>query len=118
MLTQFFALYPQQGEKHTIEMRLLGYISELSDIHPEVIARALRRLVRDAKRGNFLPSVAEIRRSAAYVIRAVRGGRDPSAPEDRELPDINVERYLEVGPKPGEPWLQLVAGEPRKALGA
>lgn len=117
MLTQFFALYPTPGGEAALEIKLLGYISELSHIHTDVLAGALRRLVRDTRRPPFLPVVAEILRAAAYVIRSARAGRDPTAPDaERDIPDINVERYLEVGPKPGEPcpYPQLASGGARQ----
>jgi len=114
MLTKFFALYPAPGDTEAIAMRLLAYHDELADLHVEVLGRALRRLVRS--KGEFLPSVYQIRRSAAYVIRAARGGRDPMAPEDREpLMVTDPERFIAVGPKPGEPcdFAQLAAGAVR-----
>lgn len=122
VLTQLFALYPAVGDERTIEIRLLGYVAELADIHLDVLGPALRRILRDHKRGNFLPLVHEIRRSAAFVIRACRAGRDAAAREDREpAAEPNVERLLLLGPKPSEPCpypqlasgsqLQLTAGE-------
>ena len=117
LLTKLFHIFPAQGGPETIELRMAGYHEELLDIHVNVLRLALRRLWRDHRRGNFLPSIAEIRRSAAYVIRAMRGGRDPDAPETQELPDIDHERYLAVGPKPGEA-LPLLASELRRQLTA
>lgn len=114
LLAKLFHLFPAQGERETIKLRMASYHEELLDIHVEVLRLALRRLWRDHRRGNFLPTVAEIRRSAAFVIRAMRGGRDPDAPESRELPDIDHERYLQVGPKPGEPLPQLASGPARQ----
>lgn len=114
LLGKLFHAFPTQGERETIRNRMAVYHEELLDIHVDVLRLALRRLWRDQRRGNFLPTIAEIRRSAAYVIRAMRGGRNPDAPAENEPPEINTERYLEVGPKPGEIIPQLAAGTQRK----
>jgi hypothetical protein len=114
MLTQLFAMLPAGGDERTIEIRLLGYVAELGDIHADVLAAALRRLVRDPKRGNFLPLVHEIRRSAALVVRHARAGRDAMTSErdDPSATEPNVERLLQLGPRPGEPcpYPQLASG--------
>lgn len=117
MMAKLFHLFPAVGDKETIELRIDAYMDELTDIHVDVLGPALRRLVRDHGRGAFLPSVAEIRRSAAFVLRAVRGGRDPAAPQDTEpAVEPNVERLLAAGPRPGAPcpYPQLASGALRQ----
>jgi hypothetical protein len=114
LLAKLFHAFPAQGDRDAIALRMAVYHEELLDIHAAVLRLALRRLWRDHKRGNFLPAIAEIRRSAAFVIRAMRGGRNPDAPESAELPDIDHERYLAVGPKPGEALPQLASGAPKR----
>ncbi len=119
LLTKFFLLYPAVGTDADKRLRMAAYNDELSDIHTDVLAHAMRRLVRNpppnarGERDTFLPSVYQIRRSAAFVIRAARNGRDPSALEHVE-PQVepNVERLLQMGPKPGEPcpWPALSPG--------
>jgi len=114
MVTKLFHLFPQQGNDETIAYRIVAYCGELADIHVDVLRPALRRLWRDHKRGSFLPTVAEIRRAAALVVRHARAGRDAMTPEhaDPSTTEPNVERLLQLAPKPHEPcpYPQLAGG--------
>jgi hypothetical protein len=109
MLTKFFSFYPQPGGEDSTQMRLQAYYSELADIHPMALGYAFRRMVRHQKH-EYMPKVHQIRREAAYVIRAAQAGRDPALPDPAATPEaIDERRYLELAP-PKTSWQQLCAG--------
>lgn len=107
MLVKLFAYYPSTGSEHTQKLKLHAYREALADIHTTVLGHAFRRLVLTRK-GEFLPVVNEIRREAAKVLREARArseGRELSDYNPRCEPvEIDAERYLAAGPRPGQPW--------------
>lgn len=114
LLAKLFVMFPPQGGEETMRLRMHAYMTELADLHVDVLSRALRRVTRE-KRPNaeWLPTVYQIREKAAHVIRDARiraKGGDPGA-APRVLPfEINVEREIAAGPKPGARILALQAG--------
>jgi len=107
MLVKLFAYYPSSGSGETLKIKLHAYRDALADIHTSVLGYAFRRLVLTRK-GEFLPVVSEIRLAAAKVLREARArseGRELSDYNPRCEPvEIDAERYLAAGPRPGQPW--------------
>jgi hypothetical protein len=108
MLGRFFSYYPpvsptKEGQK----FKMHSYRAALADIHTTVLGHAFRRLV-FTRKGDFLPVIYEIRRECAKVLREAR-----ARSEGREVTDYNpvcppveidAEKYLRAGPRPGQPW--------------
>ena len=127
MFSRLFSAYPTSDAEASIE----AYMGETRDIHPLVISHALAEL-RDkpvyehgqpvARR--FAPSVQEVRRACAVVIRRwtrQAQGKDPDgySPQGTHELDANaVSRWIARGTDLMEMLPALTAGRARGQIGA
>lgn len=115
MIGKLFALFPSPGRD--VELTIAAYIDETAGVPAIVLSHALRRVTRRA--AQFAPTVAEILRESARVIREAKlqsEGR-PTHEYNGHAPfELNVERWLQRATEV-EPLL-LPAGRRAEQIGA
>ncbi len=93
MLGKLFSLYPPRPDA---EMAMAAYLDELGDVPALLLSHGLKRLVR--RGGDFVPSLAAIRKECARLLRArhrAAMGLEPEGNSSRTDPDeIDAERWL------------------------
>lgn len=100
MIGKLFSMYPLAGNQEP-KAAQVAYLEETSTIPTRILMHALGRLTRQADR-RFVPSVGEIRATAARIIQAhlprpPQGmhaiGYNPNA--DGSMSEIDIQRWLD-----------------------